>query len=427
MYLDGETCRLETSIMRSVILKSAPLLLIVAGVLLYPRLTNYAQSPKQIAMPDATTFRVLLGLGDTEPTEWDGSVKLSGGAVTGIQGWRFRDTDSSDYKSSWKASTRREALPAAQKKKKAQGGPLLENGVLISAALSSPQARFEIKTPHGSFAFTAQEIAMGASKSFLDGRVSVDRTPSTVQLTTSEEEQDFPAIAQSGDDVYVAYVEFTHGDRSKAQAGIMRQEPASFDFLTRPAGGDQVMLLHFSKSRNVWDPPQAVSAPKQDVMRAAVAVDGSKRVWVLWSANQNGNFDIYAASSKGGKRPAPIRLTSDAGTDVNPVAATDSKGRVWAAWQAYRNGNLEILAAVQNGDKFSPETKVSFSPASDWDPAIATSASGEVAVSWDTYDKGDYDVYFRRLRADAEKGIAMDPPTPVAASQNFEARSSVAY
>ena len=109
--------------MRSIILKCAPLLLIVLGVLLYPRLTNYAQSPKQIAMPETVTFRVLLGIGDTEPTVWDGSVKLSGGSVTAIQGWRFADRDSSDYKSSWKASTRRLPVPA-QKKKKAPG-PLL--------------------------------------------------------------------------------------------------------------------------------------------------------------------------------------------------------------------------------------------------------------------------------------------------------------
>src|SRR5262249_8982067 len=158
----------------------------------------------------------------------------------------------------------------------------------------------------------ANEISLGESKAFLDGRASVDRTPSTLQLTTSIEEQDFPAIAQSGDDVYVAYVEFTHGDRSQATAGIMQREPKDFEFLRRPVGGDQVMLLHYSKSRNLWDTPRAVSAPNQDVMRAAVAVDGSKRAWVLWSANQNGNFDIYASSSDaGGARwTSPMRLTS---------------------------------------------------------------------------------------------------------------------
>src|SRR5882724_5143085 len=101
--------RLENPAMRSVILRCTPVLLVLLGFLLYPRLTQYAQESrsKQIAMPETTTFRVLLGVGDTDPTGWDGSVKVSGGQVTGIQGWRFADTDSSDYKSSWKASTRR--------------------------------------------------------------------------------------------------------------------------------------------------------------------------------------------------------------------------------------------------------------------------------------------------------------------------------
>ena len=120
-----------------------------------------------------------------------------------------------------------------------------------------------------------------------------------------------------------------------------------------------------------------------------------------------------------------MRLTSDPGTDVNPVAATDARGRVWVAWQGFRNNNLEILASAQEGDGFTPETVVSFSKASDWDPAIAAAPNGEVAVAWDTYDKGDYDVYFRKLRM--EGGVRMDAPVPVAASQGFEARASVAY
>jgi len=49
---------------------------------------------------------------------------------------------------------------------------VLENGVIISAALSSPEARFDIRTSQGSFAFMAQEILAGESKSYLDGKVS---------------------------------------------------------------------------------------------------------------------------------------------------------------------------------------------------------------------------------------------------------------
>ena len=160
-------------------------------------------------------------------------------------------------------------------------------------------------------------------------------------------------------------------------------------------------------------------------MRTAVAIDGQQRVWVFWSENRKSNFDIYAKSYTKGKWSKETRLTTDAGTDVNPVAATDSAGRVWVAWQGFRDGNLEVLAAAQEGERFTAESTVSFSKLSDWDPSIAAAPNGEIAIAWDTYDKGDYDVYFRRVRMNG--GIKMDAPVPVAASQNFEARSSIAY
>ena len=251
----------------SVLWKIAPVAAAAAVICFYPALPQLAQEgrSKQTTMPETTTFRILLGVGDTEPTNWDGSVKLTGGQVVSIQGWRFAQKDSSDYKSSWQASTRRLQPQGAAQIAAGVQGPILENGVLIAATLSSPQAQFDIKTAHGSFTFTAQELSLGESKSFLDGKASVDRVPSAVQLTTSVEDQDNAAIAQSGDDVYVAYVEFTHGDRSKEGFARLDQEPKSFDYLARPAGGDQVMLLHYSKSRNVWDAPSAVSDRKSVV------------------------------------------------------------------------------------------------------------------------------------------------------------------
>src|SRR5260370_40337470 len=228
---------------KSILLKCTPLLLVVGVACLYPLLSQHAQErSRQIALPGTTTFRVLLGVGDLEPTVWDGSVKVSGGEVSSIQGWRFAQKDSSDYKSSWKASTQHNGPQGPAARANGNLGPILENGVLIGATLSSPQARFEIQTPQGSFAFAAQEIPMGESKTYLGGKVVVDQTPSTVQLTTSDEEEDFPAIAQSGGEVYVAYVEFTHGDRSQAFA-LLQEEPNSFDYLARPAHDDPRMLL----------------------------------------------------------------------------------------------------------------------------------------------------------------------------------------
>src|SRR5712664_569397 len=158
---------------KSIVLRYTPVVGVALGILLYPLVWQYAQEgrARQITMPETTTFRVLLGVGDTEPTTWDGTVKLTGGKITSIQGWRFADGDSSDYQSSWKASTRRAGPQNAAQRNAGQGGPILENGVLIAAVLSSPHARFEIRTPRGSFSFAVQEIPMGESKVYLDAKV----------------------------------------------------------------------------------------------------------------------------------------------------------------------------------------------------------------------------------------------------------------
>ncbi len=384
---------------------------------------------REFAMTESVSFRVLMGIGDRAPSRWDGSVSVSGGTVLSIQGWRFAGNDSTDYRSSWKLATRGTLNAAGQqkqqKKKKAGAAGLEDNGVIITASLQSPNPTFTIDTAQGKFAFGAQDVAFGEPKQVLDGRARVERVPSTLQLTTSIEEQDHPALAQNGDTVYLAYVDFTHGDRSKVVPQQMREEPRNFDFLARPVGGDQVKLMRYSKSRRTWSMPEDISAPRLDVMRTAVAVDGQKRVWVVWSAQKDGNFDLYGKVFIDGRWSPEMRITTNAGQDLNPVMTADSSGRVWLAWQAYRNGNLEVLAAAQESDRFGREERVSFSPMNDWDASIAAGANGEVAVAWDTYDKGDYDVYVRRMRFD--RSVKMEAPQAVAASGNFEARPSIAY
>ncbi len=366
-----------------------------------------------------SSVRVLFGLTDAEPSTWDGSVSLDSGTVTAIQGWRFGPEDSTDYGKSWKAATRA-----------AGNGPgmVLENGVLITAD-ASPDARWSLHTPKGDFSFTLRDLRWGDQKTFLDGAVSVDRVPPTAQLTTSDDDEDFPAVARRGDEIRLAFVRFAHSGRALETAVQLPKPPADLAFLARPAGGDQVLVMSYFTKTGAWSAPVAVSPKGEDVARTAVAIDGQNRTWVVWSAQRNGNFDLFARIGSNGQWSPEIRITSDAGPDLNPVAATDSNGRVWIAWQGYRNNNLEVLAAAQNGDRFGAEKLISFSPASDWDPAIAASSSGEVAVAWDTWDKGDYDVYLRRLRSGP--GIAGDiieqEPVAVAATEDFEARASIAY
>src|SRR5258708_36953637 len=57
------------------------------------------------------TFRVTLGLLDTEPADWSGKVAVADGEVVDLAGWRFEDTDAVDGKSGWKCRTRNFIAP----------------------------------------------------------------------------------------------------------------------------------------------------------------------------------------------------------------------------------------------------------------------------------------------------------------------------
>ena len=395
--------------------------LAVAGVAVG---TRFLRSPASIHAATTTvapgqSYLVILGVGDMADTNWDGSITVAGANIQILRGWRFAGTDAISGTTSWKMMTR--ATPALT-----PPGPVQENGLIVKIAAATAPVTFNVTTTQGNFSFSSQDLPFGVSKTFLNGRALAAQTGAQFQLTSSAEEEDFPSMAQSGDDVYLAYTEFVHGDRSLAVGQGTQQPITDFSFLARPAGGDQVFLMHYSISQRVWTGPFAVTGTGEDLMRTAVAVDGLGRAWVFYSANRSGNFDLYARNALADGTLSPeIRLTYDAGTDLFPVAATDASGRVWIAWQGFRNNNLEVLAAAQTGDTFTNERIVSTSPASDWDPAIAAAPNGEVAISWDTYDKGDYDVYLRRVRFSGQ--IGFDDPIPIAATLNFEARSSLAY
>ena len=384
---------------------------------LFPGVSPHRGARAQSAgtFQNLASVRILFGITDTAPTNWDGTVALTSGSVKAIQGLRFGPEDSTDYSTNWKAATRR------------QGQEVLENGVLITS-LAPIDSRWSIHTPRGNFSFTLSDLKWGDRTIFLDGAVEVDRVPATSQITTSEDDEDFPALAHNGDEVWLAYVRFSHSNRVRESFQPLRVPMDDFSALARPAGGDQVFATRWSRTANTWSKASPVSPGGENVSGAAIAIDGEKRVWVFWSALRNGNFDLLARAGRDGQWGPEQRVSSGSGSNLSPVATTDAKGHVWVAWQGFRNNNLEILATVQNGTKFSPEAVISASPASDWDPAIAAAPNGDVAVSWDTYAKGDYDVWYSRMRVAAKGGaIEPDPPAAGAATPFWEAHSTVAF
>jgi hypothetical protein len=373
------------------------------------------------APEEEISFRILLGLTDTKSTSWDGSLSVTPGAVARVEPWRFDDDDRLESGASgtarWKLSTHpARAFGAAAQR------PVVANGLVATFRQITSASAVRVETAQGNFQFRPSELSYGRAAKFLDGRAMVDRVPASTQVTRSRDEQDYPAAAVDRDgSVWVAYLQFTPNPKFFGIRMAAKEPPKNFEELAEPTGGDQIFLMHYA--RGAWSNPMAVSEASGDLYKPAVAVDGAGRVWVFWSANRDGNFDLYARAVQAGKSEKVLRLTTDPGADIVPVAATDAQGRVWVAWQAFRRGRGQIHALHQKEMSFSEEMLVASSAGNEWNPAIAASPTGEVTVAWDSYRKGDYDVYLRTF----DKNGRLGPEQPVATSARYEAYPSLAY
>jgi hypothetical protein len=175
--------------------------------LLFPGGSLHASN---LSSPASQSYLIALGVGNTAPTAWDGSIAATstgtGAAIPilSLQGWRFTGTDSISGTTSWKMSSRQAPPPPS-----ATAGPMQENGIIVTIAATSASVTFAVTTAQGNFSFASTHVPFGTQKVFMKDpqgsySVHVYQTGAGLQLTTSNEEEDFPSMAQSGDDVYLA-------------------------------------------------------------------------------------------------------------------------------------------------------------------------------------------------------------------------------
>src|SRR5687768_4273830 len=125
------------------------------------------QSPLRDPIPmtaGAVSLRITLGLKDTEPTAWDGDMKVSEGRVSRLSG-QLRANDRVEG-SAWTMSTRFQG----------QGPNRQLQHVVLMAILDAPaSAKLELQTKQGSFSVLPEDLKLGSNSSFLQGAASVER------------------------------------------------------------------------------------------------------------------------------------------------------------------------------------------------------------------------------------------------------------
>ncbi|MGC2685834.1 MAG: sialidase family protein [Candidatus Nitrosopolaris sp.] len=94
----------------------------------------------------------------------------------------------------------------------------------------------------------------------------------------------------------------------------------------------------FSKSANL------TSGIRIDSETPSIAAFGNK-VYVVWTDNSPGNFDIFFIKSTDGGNTfsKPLNLSNDPGLSYLPRIAIDGKNNVYVVWTDNSPGNYNIL------------------------------------------------------------------------------------
>src|SRR5581483_4667110 len=83
-----------------------------------------------------SSFRILFGLGDTKATRWDGTIRVSSGRITKIDGWRFAQDDRAEGNARARV-TRRRANSSDR---------TLENGMVTTVTELAEETDFQVET-----------------------------------------------------------------------------------------------------------------------------------------------------------------------------------------------------------------------------------------------------------------------------------------
>jgi hypothetical protein len=382
--------------------------LCMVSLKLQNRVTAQVKPTPQLLPMYLGTVGLLMtfGVSDKEPTVWSGRISLSEGKIVSITGVNIRPKDWIEG-DQFSIGSR---FAGPQKKQ-------IISPKLFVILRAPEDAVVQVSTKHGDFSIKLGELPLGKPNELLDGRVRVEKVPASFQLTKATTEDDFPsAVADLDGNLWLSYVAYTQSEKPDLSAPLT-EEPKDFSFLTPKGIGDQIWLAKFDGEK--WSEPMPVTEEGLDVWKPTTAIDGKGNVWVIWSQNIGGNWEIFARCfhKSSGEWSKVEQLTKNYGADINVVATTDAKGNIWIAWQGWNNDNFDIFLMQISERK---PIRVSQSGGNDWSPVIAGAKDGAIYVAWDTYDKGNYDVWVAEFSAGKIKRY------PVAITPRFEARPHIA-
>ncbi len=247
--------------------------------------------------PESVPIRLVMGIGDSTPTDWSGQVSVDKGEVVSVEGLRFRAGDEVNGKSSWKASSRLIRKTAARK--------------AAAKALAKARAKAKAQAPS-----KAQSGPSTFGPDVTPNGVIVTHDPKTGSFSTVERLTDQP------------------GPDTDAVLATASDGTIWMAWQAWRGGQADIELAPLGKDGKLAAPPIKLSDGPADEWSPSIAADSSGRLHVAFDSYAAGNYDVILRSREpDGTLSKPVTVAGTAAFEARPSVAADARGRVWVAYE----------------------------------------------------------------------------------------------
>jgi len=136
-------------------------------------------------------------------------------------------------------------------------------------------------------------------------------------------------------------------------------------------------------SEKVWlvnrDFPVSAGTPK-------LIATADQKIWIFWVGQDRGRDEIFASVFEGFAWSKPYKLNSDSRIPhLSPSVELDGTGFPWVVWSAYDGHDYEIYSSHWDGTTWSKEEKITDNDGTDSSPALAFVYGAVPIVVWSQF------------------------------------------
>ena len=167
------------------------------------------------------------------------------------------------------------------------------------------------------------------------------------------------------------------------------------------SGNFEIFYRKSTDGGQTWDSAKKLTWNAGDSNFAALAVNSSSGIHVVWYDDTPGNHEIYSRRSTNGGSTWTVtkRLTWNSGSSYHPTITVDSTNNIHMTWNDDSNdGNFEIYCkrSTDGGSTWPKFKRLTRNAGDSFRPVIAVGSSSTIHVAWHDRTFLSPDIFYRR-------------------------------